>query len=449
VSLVRTPGTDELEGSQMRIDVRLKRWGCGAHWVRRAGAVFAVFAMVFGTLGVISPSGAEAKIAKPSFDLSTVELPGDLGQADVQVYVPATQHTLRGYFLDYWRANGAASVYGNPISEPFAGVDGRYSQAFENGIFEFYPELVWTDEPSVLLAPIGGTALADRVDTFRRDSRRGFGGGDRRYSTWSVLPADSAAAQNAINKGGQYIDASGHTITREFNDWYQNHEGYAYLGNPITQPVNENGVVVQYFDGAKLIRNDDDNVYVAPLGKELAPTLGIDTSPVAQNGLPAYDETLLWTTDNPNPLGDPESPGRKWIEVSISQQTLYAYQGNTMITSSLVSTGIEPNHTEQGVFHVRYKLPKTDMAGAVAPDGSVIALGEQAAKDASGNETGYVVKDIPDVMYFDSDAEALHGAYWHNNFGNPMSHGCVNLPLDFAHFLYGWAPLGTMVWVHQ
>jgi lipoprotein-anchoring transpeptidase ErfK/SrfK len=51
-------------------------------------------------------------------------------------------------------------------------------------------------------------------------------------------------------------------------------------------------------------------------------------------------------------------------------------------------------------------------------------------------------------MYFDSDAEALHGAYWHNNFGNPMSHGCVNLPLDFAHFLYGWAPLGTMVWVH-
>jgi lipoprotein-anchoring transpeptidase ErfK/SrfK len=51
-------------------------------------------------------------------------------------------------------------------------------------------------------------------------------------------------------------------------------------------------------------------------------------------------------------------------------------------------------------------------------------------------------------MYFNYDAEALHGAYWHNNFGTPMSHGCVNLPLDMATFLFNWAPLGTMVWVH-
>ncbi len=52
-------------------------------------------------------------------------------------------------------------------------------------------------------------------------------------------------------------------------------------------------------------------------------------------------------------------------------------------------------------------------------------------------------------MYFNLDAEALHGAYWHNNFGHKMSHGCVNLPLYFATWLYGWAPLGTEVWVHQ
>jgi len=44
--------------------------------------------------------------------------------------------------------------------------------------------------------------------------------------------------------------------------------------------------------------------------------------------------------------------------------------------------------------------------------------------------------------------EALHGAYWHNNFGNPMSHGCVNQPLDVAHFMFGWAPLRTEVWIH-
>jgi lipoprotein-anchoring transpeptidase ErfK/SrfK len=59
----------------------------------------------------------------------------------------------------------------------------------------------------------------------------------------------------------------------------------------------------------------------------------------------------------------------------------------------------------------------------------------------------YRVENVPNVMYFDNLGNALHGAYWHNNFGTPMSHGCVNLPLDVAAFLYGWAPIGTPVTV--
>ena len=154
-------------------------------------------------------------------------------------------------------------------------------------------------------------------------------------------------------------------------------------------------------------------------------------------------------SDNPNPLGDLRAAGRKRIEINVTTQTLSAYQGDTLITQTLVSTGIAPNNTELGVFHVRYKVPLTDMAGATAADGTVIALGEQAAKDASGDQSSYIVKDVPNVMYINADAEALHGAYWHNNFGNRMSHGCINLPLDMASFLYGWAPLGTMVTVHE
>jgi lipoprotein-anchoring transpeptidase ErfK/SrfK len=405
--------------------------------------------MVSGVVGRTSNVQDTAAAAKNSFDLSLVELPGDLGQSGAQVYVPASKHTLRGYFLDYWRANGAASVYGNPISEPYASADGRYSQAFENGIFQFYPELVWTDSPSVLLQPIGSTALSGRVDTFRRDGRRGAGGGDSRHAAWKPLPVDSRGAQRAISEGGQYVEATGHTLSREFNDWYQSHEGWAYLGNPLSQPVAERGMVVQYFEGALLMRDENDVVSMAPLGKELASRLEIDTTTVARNGLPDYDETYFWTATNPNPLGDPESTGRKWIDVNISTQTLTAYQGNTPITQTLVSTGIEPNHTEEGTFHVRYKLPKTDMAGTTGPDGAVVELGQQAADDAGGDESAYIVKDVPDVMYINADAEALHGAYWHNNFGNRMSHGCINLPLDMAHFLYGWAPLGTMVYVHE
>jgi hypothetical protein len=428
----------------------------GGGWVRLGRAVAAIglaIAVTLGALGGVggpAPAGTLAKTNKEiSYDLSTVELPGDLGQAGIQVYVPKSKHTIRGYFLDYWRANGAASVYGNPISEPFASADGRYSQAFENGVFQFYPELVWTDYPSVLLQPSSCDALADRVDTFRRDGRRGFGGGDRRHAAWKPVPADSRAVARAISEGGQYVEATGHTITGPFDDWHQSHEGYAYLGNPLSQPVAERGMVVQYFDGALLMRDEEGNVRLAPLAKEMAPELGFDMKGVPRNGLPSYDETLFWTRDNPNPRGDPESAGRKWIDVNITEQTLRAYQGNTLISQTLVSTGLAPNNTDLGVFHVRYKLEKTDMAGTTGPDGSVIAMGEQAVENASGNESSYVVKDVPDVMYLNADAEALHGAYWHNNFGNRMSHGCINLPLDMAHFLYGWAPLGTMVWVHE
>ena len=49
-------------------------------------------------------------------------------------------------------------------------------------------------------------------------------------------------------------------------------------------------------------------------------------------------------------------------------------------------------------------------------------------------------------MYFWADY-ALHGAFWHNNFGTPMSHGCINLRTDQAEFLYNWADVGTDVYV--
>jgi lipoprotein-anchoring transpeptidase ErfK/SrfK len=193
------------------------------------------------------------------------------------------------------------------------------------------------------------------------------------------------------------------------------------------------------------MRDDDGRVTVAPLVREIAGALGIDTSPVERGDLPLYDESLLLTRANPNPQGDPETPGRKWVEVSISQQTLWAYQGETLITSTRVSTGLAPNETETGLFHVRLKYPKQDMTGFQNSTGEVVSF-----EDApSGASLSYDVEDVPNVMYFNMDAESLHGTYWHNNFGTPMSHGCVNLPLDFAAYLYDWAPLGTMVWVHD
>lgn len=422
-----------------------------SHLVHFLSAAMIVLSLGAASLGTGSARRAAAQDAGVNTidQFASVMLPNDLGQSEIQAYVPETGHSVRGYFLDYWRANGAASVYGNPISEPFASANGYYSQAFENGVFQYIPDLVWTDSPSVSLMPISWTYLQRRLDDIRPDGRRGAGGGDRRTSAWKALNPAGKTAQNAVSTGAVFNDQTSHTITGKFLDWYNGHEGSAYLGNPISQPVAERGVTVQYFDGAMLMQDDTGNVQVAPLAREMASALGIDTTSVDQAGMPTYDESLFWTADNPNPLGDLGASGRKWIEVSISQQTAWVYQGSTLISQSLVSTGIEPNGTQIGVFHVRYKLAKTDMTGTTNAAGEVVSLGETSAQDPQPGETPYIVKDVPNVMYFNNEAEALHGAYWHNNFGNPMSHGCVNLPLDFAAFLFGWAPLGTMVWVHQ
>jgi lipoprotein-anchoring transpeptidase ErfK/SrfK len=117
---------------------------------------------------------------------------------------------------------------------------------------------------------------------------------------------------------------------------------------------------------------------------------------------------------------------QKTIVISISHQMLWAYKGDQVVLSSSVSTGRAGFDTPVGSFAVLTKLPSQTMEGVI------------------GGEY-YNVPDVPSVLYFTNSGHALHGTYWHNNFGTPMSHGCVNLPLDVAAWLYDWALLGTRV----
>ena len=100
--------------------------------------------------------------------------------------------------LDYWRSQGAASVYGNPVSEPYGAKSGYYSQAFEGAIFQFRPEFLWTDTPSMTLQPVGRDVLDSHTGQMRRDGKRQGGGGDRRASALRTYGADSGVA----NRGG-------------------------------------------------------------------------------------------------------------------------------------------------------------------------------------------------------------------------------------------------------
>jgi len=398
---------------------------------------------IAGAIG-LSLSGTSVFSSEASAAVEGVELPPDLGQSGFQVYIPETEHTIRGTMLDYWRANGAAYTFGNPISEPFASPDGYYSQAFQRAILQFRPEFLWSEEPIVRMMPIFDGSIRLPVQEFRRDERRDNGGGNRRAPAWRPLPSESSSVSRAIESGGVFFEETGHTLKGSLLDWYQEHEGHFYLGHAVSEGHTYHGRWSQFFEGGLLVE-DEDRVRLAPLDNELIRRLKIDTRSVRQAELPAFDELLFWEANNPNPLGDPYTVGRKWIEIGIGQQQLWVYHGANLISSTLVSTGLSPNDTEQGLFRVRLKYLEQDMQGFTDDSGEVLGTGA----DAPAGAIPYAVEDVPHVMYFNLDAEALHGAYWHNNFGTPMSHGCVNLPLDFATFLYGWAPLGTMVWVHE
>jgi lipoprotein-anchoring transpeptidase ErfK/SrfK len=388
--------------------------------------------------------GEPVELAAISY-MGNAELPPAVGQANFAVYLPETGHTLSDVFLDYWRATGEEAMFGFPISEPFATKDGTYAQVFERGALEYLPLKVWTVEPFVRPMPVGRLLIGER------NSGLGAPGSGKRLASGNRTPemhflaADDAAVQEVLANGGIYDSASGHTVGGAFLAWYQAHEGDYYLGSPLSEPVQIDGHAAQWFDGGLLIETED-GVQLAPLGEQLAKRFDVGTAALPENDLPVYSETLFQTAPNPSPLTETDGNGPKRIEVSIDQQRLWAYEGDTLILETPVSTGLAPNTTERGRWRVRYKVPTEDMRGATDTEGNVVWVVGDGGEAPPGS-IPYGVPDVPNVMYVDLDAEALHGAYWHNNFGNPMSHGCINLPLPVAAFLYGWAPIGTPVTV--
>lgn len=117
----------------------------------------------------------------------------------------------------------------------------------------------------------------------------------------------------------------------------------------------------------------------------------------------------------------PSTRQGKVIRVVLSEQRLYAWDNGQLARTTYISSGLPGTPTPAGDFAVRNKILDHVMAGE-----------------------GYYLPHVPHSMYF-YGTFALHGAYWHNNFGYPMSHGCVNLPLDEAAWLYNWAEIGTPV----
>ena len=124
----------------------------------------------------------------------------------------------------------------------------------------------------------------------------------------------------------------------------------------------------------------------------------------------------------------------KLIVVDVASQTLTAWEGGHIQHQTKVSTGMNLTPTVKGGYNIRRKVPMQDMRGA-SPYKQYYPNGR------------YHIKNVPHVMYF-YQGYAIHGAYWHNNFGRRASHGCVNVPLSSADWLFNWADVGTRVEVY-
>ncbi|NNJ10992.1 L,D-transpeptidase family protein [Chloroflexales bacterium ZM16-3] len=326
------------------------------------------------------------------------------------IYFAESGHHLsnRSGFLNFWRANGQKLIFGYPITEELV-EGGRIVQYFERARFEFHPE---TPNAPVQLGLIGSDLVA--AD--------------------GIAPDLLAGVENP-QSGASYFPETSHSLSGEIRGYWDRHGAIGIFGFPISEPLLEDGRTVQYFERARLewwpedmdsfFRSQESingfnlntlyEVRVSDMGRRLATARSIDIAPVEQLSGTAIWSPAIW---------------QRHIDVNLSTQQLVAYEGTLAVWHAPVATGRDGFNTPTGEFAIYYRLPMQDMTGSI------------------GGESWYV-PHIPWVQYIVGGV-AFHGTYWHNAHGSGvrMSHGCVNLRIDDAEWLYAWADIGTVVDIH-
>jgi hypothetical protein len=357
-----------------------------------------------------------ATLLMPAFDT----IPGDSASAshDVgpnRVYFPQTGHHLSHGFLDYWRHNGGLYIFGYPLTEELS-EGGLTVQYFERAVFEWHPD-----------------APADwRVQLRRLGSQFAAGRTERAFQR-----VEGESSSNVT-----YFLQTGHNLGFGFKSYWERNGGLRIFGYPISEEFTEDGRTVQYFERARYEwhpehRGTPHEILLGHLGRQAAQQSGAPTGSVDRaSGVQDYNAGL-WTRPTPPtprdvtvpPAGAPRHLA-KWIEVDLTKQYLRAWQYDRVVYGTYVSTGLARTPTLPGTFQVFSKIPYHAMSGGTP------------------GIDYYYLPDVPHSMYYAAGGYAIHGAYWHNNFGTPMSRGCVNLPLGAAEWLYNWTPMGTTVWIH-
>lgn len=232
--------------------------------------------------------------------------------------------------------------------------------------------------------------------------------------------------------------------------WYQlDGKGYAHSSriqlvrqrlNPVNTVIPESGalgeVTVPFVDAYRSMDKETTPVYRFYFGSTywIVDRLVDDRSGVWYKVLDDYyyqhyfvdAETIRLVPDNElTPLSPNVDPEDKRLVVDLTNQRLRAYEGKRLVYFTRISSGVRMEEggfaTPQGFYRTTHKRPCRHMFTPPSEFG-----------------TGFDLPGVPWVSYFTGDGVAFHGTYWHNDFGVPHSHGCINLrPLD-AKWVYRW-----------
>ncbi len=323
----------------------------------------------------------------------------------------------------YWRYHGQRTL-GYVESTPLQTPDGMVVQYFEKGRLEDHQGLA-ADQSWKLMFGRLTVELIERAPELSIDGLPLTYGELAQYA--ERLPAPSALAHGTLAQpGGTFVPFNtaltpepGYVVGEAF--WrYMNRPdlfpgGWLHdIGLPLTRAFEVSAqkgdqprtITVQAFERA-ILTYDPQNpaewqVERANLGTAMLQTLGLS---------PLHAQPDL----------------NKRIVVDLTLQHMYAYEGERIVLDAPVSTGRDGFQTPTGEFAIYAKYERKTMRGS--------AKGEK-----------WVVPNVPHAMFFNGGV-ALHGTYWHNKFGTGarLSHGCVNLPLEAAAWLFDWAPVGTPV----
>ncbi len=357
-------------------------------------------------------------------------------QPPTKVYITQTGHNLAEPFLTYWRENSGATFLGNPISEQLA-QQGLTVQYFERARLELRGEIM-------TLGRLGDEMAASHP--LRRPQRPRLLRGDEGDAQLAVDPfARLPLALFSVDPDDhRFFPESGHTLRYSIKLSWEKNGGLERYGLPISEefveasPIDGKRYTTQYFERARFEyhpgQTNNYSVTLTPLGSAAAQARGVDTAKAAKaGGISNYDEALFSPPPAIPSVASRPAGAAKWIDVNLSKQYLVAFEGDKIVWSGYISSGRGENFTPTGTYKVFTKIVVQDMRG---PDPTLPG-------------GAYFQPDVPWVMYFADGGYAIHGVYWHNNFGTPMSHGCVGMPVGAANFIYNWAPIGTVVVIHH